>query len=99
MLFCFTQYNGIINFNILPPVAINSLIIEDDIWPPDVIGRDMEHLHSSVHFRPPGQLVVIPRLMTNADVNLVRAGPLGKARTNYDHNQITTISSSLSAVS
>jgi hypothetical protein len=43
-------------------VGFDSLIVEDDIWSPNVVGRNMELLHSTVFLGVPHQLVVVPKL-------------------------------------
>ena len=38
------------------------LIIEDNIWPPYVVTRNVKHIHSTIFIRVPLQFVVIPIL-------------------------------------
>ena len=39
------------------------LVVEDDVGPPDVVGRDVETLHSPVLLGVPHQLVISPELL------------------------------------
>ena len=43
-------------------VLVNLLIIKDNIWSPNVVGRHMQLFHSSILVRVPNQFVVIPKL-------------------------------------
>lgn len=38
------------------------LIVEHNVWPPNVIGRNVKHFHAAVLLRLPSQFVVVPRL-------------------------------------
>ena len=37
-------------------------VVEDDVWQPDLVGRDVETRHSAIFLRVPHQLVVVPLL-------------------------------------
>lgn len=39
------------------------LVVEHDVWPPDVIGGHVEHIHSTVLFGVPAHLVIVPELL------------------------------------
>lgn len=38
------------------------LVVQHDVWPPNVVGRHMELLHTTIFLRIPNQLVVVPKL-------------------------------------
>lgn len=42
---------------------MNSLVIEDDVGPPDVIGGNMEHVDSTVFGGIPSHFIVVPELL------------------------------------
>ena len=41
---------------------IDSLVVEHDVWQPDVSGGHVEHVHPAILLRLPHQLVVIPEV-------------------------------------
>ena len=41
----------------------NSLVIEDDVWPPDVVGGYVEHVDTAVFVGIPSHFVIIPELL------------------------------------
>jgi hypothetical protein len=43
--------------------AKNSLVIEDDVWPPDVVGGYVEHVDTAVFVGVPSHFVIIPELL------------------------------------
>lgn len=43
--------------------VMNSLVIEDDVRPPDVIGRNVKHVDSAIFGGIPSHFVVVPELL------------------------------------
>ena len=41
----------------------NLLVIEDDVWPPDVVGGNMEHIDTTVFVGVPSHFVIVPELL------------------------------------
>ena len=52
------------DFSILSSIRniglIDSLVVEHDVWQPDVSGGHVQHVHPPILLRLPHQLVVIP---------------------------------------
>ena len=38
------------------------LVVEDNVWPPDVVGWDVKHVNPSVLVGVPSHFVVVPKL-------------------------------------